>query len=258
MQNVILASPILSDVATVTGSLALGDMSLQNLKAMNLYKKYRTADLSAQVNFDLGSAQAIDFAAIVGHNGTPAATVTISAGSTPSVGDYSSGALDLLTGTDAGYELNNFAEKFAEQTYRYWRFDFSDAGNPDGFLEIGRIYLSKAFQPSKNAIYGMEEGFKDYSRTDRTVSGALSSVSREPLKTAKWELDFATSAEMYGIAREIDRTRGNSKDVIFIPDLDDATNFQTRFLYGRMRDNQPIISAAFSIYRKTYDLEEIK
>lgn len=258
MENVILASPVLSDVATVTGSQSVGDMSLENLKAMNLFRKYRTEDLTAQINFDLGSAQEIDFAAIVCHNGTSDATVTISAGSTSAVSDYTSGALDLLTGTDVGYSRNSFASKFDAQTYRYWRFDFSDAGNPDSFLEIGRLYLSKSFQPSKNAIYGMSEGYKDYSKASRTVSGALSSVSRTPLKTAKWELDFATSTEMYGAAREIDRTRGNSKDVVFVPDLDDLTNFQTRFVYGRMAGLEPIISAAFSIYRKSYEIEEIR
>jgi hypothetical protein len=257
MENVILASPILSDAGTFTGSLAVGDMSLQNLKAINLFQKYRTNDLSAVVNIDMLSAQSIDFISIVAHNGTASATVTIKAGTTSAASDYTSGALSLLTGDDMGYSLNSFASKFTNQNYRYWKLEFSDVSNPDGFLEMGRVYLSKCFQPNKNAIWGMEEGYRDDSRSARTVSGGISTVPRTPLKTARWQLDFSTSLEMYNQAREIDRTRGTSKDVIFIPDLDDSNYFQSRFLYGKMTGLTPIISAAFSIYRKAYELEEI-
>lgn len=258
MANIILASPHLSDSGTFTGSEAVGDMALQNVKSRNLFRKFRTTNLSAQVNIDLGSAQEIDFAAIVAHNGTASATVTIKAGSTDSVSDFTSGALSLLTGTDAGFDLNAFASKFSAQTYRYWRFDFSDTGNPDAYLEMARIYLSKAFQPATNAFYGMEEGYNDNSRVKRTISNAVSPVIRTPFKSARFEIGFATKAEMYGQAREIDRLRGQSKDLIFIPDLDDATYFQERFIYGRMSANPPVISEAFSIFRKSYEIEEIQ
>lgn len=255
MENVILASPAISDLSTITGSLAVGDMSLQNLKAMNIYQKYRTTNLSAVINIDLGSAQSIDFASVIAHN--LGGTITVKAGTTDSVADYTSGALNAITGTDMSHSRNTFATKFTAQSYRYWQFAFSDVSNPDGYLEMGRVYLSKCFQPSKNAVYGMEEGYKDDSRSAWTVSGGLSSVSRTPKRVAKWELDFATSAEMYAQARDIDRTRGTSKDVLFIPDLDDTNYFQERVIYGKMTANNPVISAAFSIYRKSYDIEEI-
>lgn len=257
MANIILASPHLSDAGTITGSAAVGDMSLLNLQGRNLFRKYRTTNLSAQINIDLGSAQAIDFAAIVAHNGTDSGTVTIKAGTTSAVSDFTTTALDLLTGTDIGLDRNAFAHSFSAETYRYWRFDFSDTGNTDGFLEMGRLYLSNAFQPATNASYGMAEGYNDTSRIKRTVSNAIVPVIREPFKTAQLELTFATAAEMYGESRKIDRLRGQSRDIIFVPDIDDTSNFQERFIYGRMLQNPPVISEAFSIFTKTYDIEEI-
>lgn len=258
MSNVIIASPHLSDAATISGSEAVGDMSLLNLKAKNLYKKYRTTNLSAQINIDLGSAQSIDFAAIVCHNATAAGKVTIKAGSTSAVSDYNSSALDLITGDDLGFEKNAFASKFSSQNYRYWRFDFSDGSNPDSYLEMGRIYLSNAFQPSKNASWGLSEGYADDSRTRKTVAGGLSSVNRDPYKTASFQLDFGTAAEMYLQAREIDRLRGLSKDIIFIPDIADTAYFQERFIYGKMTSMPPVILDFYNIYRKAYEIEEIR
>lgn len=258
MSNIILASPHLIDSSTITGSESVGDMSLLNLKSRNLYRKFRTTNLSAQINIDLGSAQEINFASIVAHNGTTSATVTIKAGSTSAVSDYNSGALSLLTGSDLGFDLNAFANKFTSQTYRYWRFDFSDTSNPDAYLEMGRIYLSKAFQPSLNAVYGMQEGYQDNSRVKRTVSNAVSSIIRSPYKNIDFELDFASAEEMYGEARKIDRLQGQAKDVICVPDIDDSSYFQERFIYGRMTSNPPVISEAFQIYRKSYQIEEIE
>lgn len=258
MANIILATGEYLDNATITGSSAVGDMSLQNVKAINLFRKYRTENLSAQINIDLGQAQSIDFASIVAHNATATGTVTIKAGSTSAVSDFDSGALDLITGDDLGFSLNNFATQFDAQNYRYWRFDFSDASNPDAYLEMGRIYLSSAFQPNVNAVYGMQESYADASRVKRTVSNAISSVNREPYRLAGFDLDFASKAEMYSKARKIDRLQGVSKDLIFIPDIDDTDYFQERFIYGRISQINPVISEAFSIYRKTYQIEEIK
>lgn len=257
MSNIILAAPDISDAATITGSLAVGDMSLQNLKALNLFKKYRTENLTPQINIDLGNAQSINFAALVAHNATASAAVTIKAGSTIDVSDFTTGALDMVTGT-AKTGLNSFAHLFTAQTYRYWRFEISDVGNTDAFIDIGRMYLSNAFQPATNAIYGMEEGYTDQSRVSRTVSGGLSSVVLDPFQVATFELDFATKAEMFGAAYDIDKHRGKSKDVIFIPEITDTTYFQKRFLYGKFNEMNPIIHAAFRIFRKRYRIEEIK
>lgn len=257
MANVILATPVISDAATLSGSLSVGDMALQNLKAMNLYQKYRTKDLSAVINVDLLTAQPVDFVSVIAHNATSSGTVTVSAGSTIAASDYSSGPLSLITGDNVGFDRNVFAVKFATQTYRYWKLAFSDISNPDGYLEMGRLYLSNCFQPNKNAIYGMEEGYTDDSRTAWTVSGGISSVPRMPRKTARWTLDFATSLEMYSQARDIDKTRGTSKDILFIPDIEDTNYFQERAIYGKMNGLAPVISAAYSIYQKSYDIEEI-
>lgn len=258
MSNIYLAHPELSDAATITGSAAMGDMTIGNVQKKSLSRVYRTSDLSASIAIDLGSAQAINLCSIVAHNGSASGTVTIKAGTTAAVSDYTSGALDLITGSDLGYSSNSFASVFASQTYRYWQLDFSDASNTDGYLQIGRIYLSNAFTPDTNINYGIEEGFSDLSRNTRTLNGEVISVEREPYRVAQFEMDFLSKDEAFTSLYEFDRLRGKKKDVVFIPDMAESTHFQRRFVYGIFSEINPIVNRAFRIYRKRYRIEEIK
>lgn len=253
MSNIIMATP-LSDTATITGTSALGENPVSNLQKRELTSIFRTS-LVCQIDIDMGSATAIDFISLIGHNGQ--GTVTVKAGTTSAVTNYTSGSLNLITGTDCGYDRNCFATKIATQTYRYWRLDIVDTGNPDGFFQAGRLYLSKVFQPAVNASYGLKEGYLDRSRNIRTIGGGVSSVNRVPLRTCEWSLDFVNQTEMYGTLRDIDLVRGVSKDVLIIPDIEDTTYFQKRYVYGILDELNPIVIAYHGIYQKSYKIMEI-
>jgi len=253
MSNIIMATP-LSDTATITGTSALGENPVSNLQKRELTSVFRTS-IVCQIDIDMGSATAIDFVSLIGHNGQ--GTVTVKAGTTSAVTNYTSGALNLITGTDCNYDRNCFAAKIATQTYRYWRLEINDTGNPDGYFQAGRVYLSKVFQPAVNASYGFKEGYLDRSRNQRTISGGVSSVSRTPLRTCEWSLDFLSESEMYGTMRDIDLTRGVSKDVLIIPDIADTAYFQKRYVYGILDELTPIVIAYHGIYQKSYKITEI-
>lgn len=253
MSNIILATP-LSDNATITGTNPLGENIIGNLQKRELSDVYRTS-LVNEINIDMGVATAIDFISLMGHNGQ--GTVTIKAGTTSAVSDYTSGSLNLITGSSVGYDKNCFAAKITTQTYRYWKLEIDDTGNADGYFQAGRLYLSKAFIPNTNASYGFAEGYLDRSRNQRTISGGLSSVSRTPLRTVQWDLEFGSESEMYGTLRDIDLTRGVSKDVLLIPDIDDTSYFQKRYVYGIMDELTPIVIRFYNVYQKSYKVTEI-
>lgn len=254
MSNLLMATP-LSDMATMTGTAPLGSSNIvTNLQKRELSSVYRSR-LVCQVEIDMLAATEIDFIALVGHNGQ--GTVTVKAGTTSAVSDYTSGSLNLITGTDCSYNKNLFAKQITAQTYRYWQIEIDDTGNSDGYFQAGRVYLSKSFQPSVNASYGFREGYNDRSRNQRTISGSQSIVSRVPLRTAEWQLEFVTEAEMYGTLREIDLTRGTSKDVLIIPDMADTAYFQKRYVYGSMDELYPIVIAYYGIYQKSFKITEI-
>lgn len=254
MSNILMARPF-SDGATLTGTTALGSGNvISNLQKRELSSVYRTS-LVSEINIDMGAETEIDFIALVGHNGQ--GTVTIKAGTTAAVSNYNSGSLDLITGTDYGLDKNMFAAQITAQAYRYWKLEIDDTGNADGYFQAGRMYLSKSFQPAVNADYGLEEGFIDSSRVQRTMSGGLSAVYRQALKTIKWVLSFGTQTEMMGTLRDFDSGRGITKDIIVIPDISDTTYFQKRAVYGTFDELSPIVNAYFGIFQKSFKVTEI-
>lgn len=259
MSNFILATPILSDAATITGSEALGDMTIGNLQKRSLKRKYRTDELSsAEINIDLGSEKEINCIALIAHNASASGTVTVRAGDTEAVNDYTSGNLALISGADVGHEKNLFL-LFLEtsQTYRYWQLEIADASNPDGFFEAGRIYLANAFQPSTNMDYGEGQGFIDNSRVTRTISGEPIPTIRNPYGYAAFSLSFGSESEMYGALYDIDRLRGTSRDVLYVKNPEATTHLQRQYIYGLMAGLNPIVNATFGLFQKEYRIEEI-
>lgn len=253
MSNLILARP-LSDTATVTGTAGQGDFVIGNLLKRELSDFYRTS-LVSEINIDFGAATEIDFVSLIGHTGQ--GTVTVKAGSTDTVSDYTSGSLNLITGTDYGFDKNVFCAVITAQTYRYWKLEIDDTGNADGYIDIGRLYLANKFQPTVNISYGLSEGYLDQSRKKRKISGGTSSVIRTPLKTIEFSFDFGSQAEMFSELRDFDLYRGIARDICVVSDNDDTTYFQKRFVYGTIDELNPIVIPAVSIYRKDYSVTEI-
>lgn len=258
MNNFLLCTPELSDSATLTGSTALGDNTVGNLQKRSLSRVWRSSDETASyINIDFGEAVEIDFISIVKHNGTASGSVTIKAGTTDAVSDYNSGSLDLITGTDVGYDSNMFMALITAQTYRHWKIEIDDTGNPDGYFQAGRVYLSKAFQPTINMSYGVMDGFRDNSRVSRTLSGDGVPVIRAPLKALEVSMEFGNKDEMYGTLYDIDRLRGISKDVLFIQDPEETTHFQRKYIYGLMEETTPIVNEYFNLFQKSFKILEL-
>jgi len=117
----------------------------ENLHNQRLAKRWRSTDPSAQtIVCNLGSAQAVDTIAIMGHNISASATLTIEAGTADSWG---SPAFTTSLTYNTAAVLKFLA---AAQTYQYWRFTIDDGSNSDGYVEVGRFWLGTylALDPS--------------------------------------------------------------------------------------------------------------
>lgn len=96
-------------------------------------------DENQTIVFDLGSARSVYYCAIIDHNFTSGATVKIQGNASDSWGAPS---VDV-TLTIADAITYNWS---TAQTYRYWRLSINDASNPDGFLDISKVYLGSYLQ----------------------------------------------------------------------------------------------------------------
>ncbi len=307
MQNMILATPVLSDAAILTGTASSGALGINNLKRMSLKQVYRAASGTAFIQADLLTPQTINLVALMGHSGSQASYARVRGSNDKSFSSgYDSGLVNfrshqvasfssfydpvllsfpmidvpgyLVTEdedrliTEDGFflihdvsyeedipdriplEKSMFMQFFTAQTFRYWRIDIVDPLSL--YIDIGRLYISKAFQPKTNIEYGINEGIFDPSRKTRTVSGEVIPLERNKWRFVDFSLGYATKEEMFGEIFPIENMRGTTKDVLFVVDPDEKEHLQYRSYYGTMA-NQPISNPMYSLFSKTFRIEEI-
>jgi len=117
-----------------------------NIQNQRLSKRWRSTTPTAQtVVINLGSAKAVDTVAVLGHNLSGSAAVSVEAHTSDSWGTPALSAISLTY--NAGVILKYLA---AAQTFQYWRFTLDDPTNTDGYVEMGRPWLGTylAIDPS--------------------------------------------------------------------------------------------------------------
>ena len=137
--------------ATVTANSADSAYPIANVIALPISDPYRSTGIASEyIAIDFGSSVAISFAAIINHNLTSGATITLKAGTTVAVSDFSVAVTRR--------EFDAYLE-IAQQTYRYWQIAFADASNPDGYIQVGYIQLGVLLSFAKG--YVAETPFDD-------------------------------------------------------------------------------------------------
>ena len=117
-----------------------------NMQNQRLSKRWRSTSPTAQtIVVNLGSAQAVNTVAILGHNLSGSAAVTIEAHTSDSWGTPALSAITLTY--NAGAILKYLT---TSQTFQYWRYIIDDPTNTDGYVEVGRPWLGTfiAINPS--------------------------------------------------------------------------------------------------------------
>ena len=264
MANLVLATPILSDAATLAAGPSAAALPVTNLQTMQPGQVWRATDLaSVYVTADLGAAAAITLIALLSTNasstGTWRARAAASAAAVTSSPAYDSGSVALwaTAGLSNWPRTDAILMPAAAQTYRYWRIDVSDGSNPAGYFDAGRLYLSAAWQPTINISFGWSLRWVDDSPIQRSVGGQAYPLRREPRRVLDCRLDFLSEAEMYANAFEIDRRRGRARDVLAIRDPADTAHRQQQTVYGLQQDTPPIVNPNFDIFSKRILVEEL-
>jgi hypothetical protein len=131
----------LVDGGTVTANSEDPQFVDDNVQDQRLAKAWRTLSTTGiTCVVDLATAQTVNTVAVLGHNITTAATVTIQANASDSWGapTYST-TLTALDGAILRY-LDS------AETFRYWRYTFEDPTNTENYLQIGRLWLGDFLQ----------------------------------------------------------------------------------------------------------------
>lgn len=181
-------------------STAAGDFGVNNVNSDIVEQVWRSNGVvtGLRLTCDTGIPQGVfvDTLAILGHNFSSSANVVVEGSN---VSDFSSIGTTIILASSADNTGNTYyiAPTYPLQGFRYWRISIDDAGNGDGYIEIGTILFGSAeiFQ-GENIVDHLEREFKDFADTVRTMGFTNVSNSRAIKKLVRFafkNLDFALS-----------------------------------------------------------------
>lgn len=149
------------------------------------------------------------------------------------------------------------------QVFRYWRVDTADPANPAGYIEAGRLYLSNAWQPSRNLEYGWSTAWLDPTEITAALGGQEYDIGRRRRRQITFSVPIVANsqaeaeAEAYSKAFELQRLRGLSGDVLGIRDPDNFDQLQRQMVYGRFAELRPIVNSAFKTFTTRFAFREM-
>jgi hypothetical protein len=202
-------------------STAAGDFDVNNVNTDIVEQVWRsTVTTGVTLNSDTGVPQGtiIDTLAILNHNLTSSATVTLIGSDNP--GHAPTGTVIPLQAR----ENNMFyiAETLPSTGFRYWRISIDDATNPDGFLQIGTIVYgtSQIFQ-GECFVDEIEFTLKDFADTVSTEGFTNVANSRAIKRSVR--LDFRSleaNERNFKILRDIFENIRTTLKCLWIPTPD--------------------------------------
>jgi len=159
---------------------------------------------------------------------------------------YDSGWQDALAMTFHGDTPTNWGEQypliaaFDARTARYGTVEIDDTANPDGYVELGQLFVAGGFQPEHNAEYqGFGDGRTDLSSSVKSVGGQKYSTARRRPRTVDFNFPILTQAEGDHLD-EMMAEVGTTEDVLYVPDPADAAKSQRYGFLGTLRELTPL------------------
>ena len=119
-------------------------------------------------------------------------------------------------------------------TGRYCQIDFSDVGNPDGFLNIPLVCAGPAYFPSTGITFDSTHGSDD--QTDEVVSQGGQEYPTMRWQRRRWTIAFdgIKRSEIWSSVSDLDRTARLGGNVLFVPDTTSPYLTQES-VFGRLK-----------------------
>lgn len=163
----------------------------------------------------------------------------------------------LSSNARAGYQSPYIHLLASPVSMRYWRVQVQDTTNSDGYVQIGRLFMSATWTPSVNYGLGAGLGYQDPSPVDTSLSGAEFFDVRSRFRVFSFELQYILYSEAYAYALDLQRLSGNSGEVLVIPDSSDATNAPYRSFVGRLLQMGEITQPQPSAFSARFQVKEL-
>ncbi len=185
-------------------------------------RTFRTANVTGMktVDIDLGAAAQARYAALLDHDFTSAVTAKIRGNSAASWGTP---PVDETIAYAAG-KMARFLTT-SPSTYRYWRFELTDAANPAGYLDLSTLFLGDYLELATRKLSVIPWDQRAL-RAGITADAKSTGYQRETVESIRQEFPLhyafltATDYDALVAMRDAcwDATNKLNRPLIFVPD----------------------------------------
>lgn len=205
---------------------------IENVQDYQLAKKYRTSDITDEwVEIDAGAGKTITptSAGILNHNLTSGGTYKIQ-------GNANDVWTDPTVNETFVYNADMMLKYFTGSALRFWRYHFVDGSNPDGYLQIGRLFLG-AYLQTDTAGKDISILYEDNSKVDESPSGQDFGDERIIRRIYDFVFPYWNDTVRKSFVTMIMEIK-KIKPIILVPDENNITKIVP--VYCRLNDNMNI------------------
>lgn len=153
------------------------------------------------INIDLEVATEVKILIIDGHNLSDTATITLK-GVEPAI--FSEVVTPPVGGDIIVYYLS------VATTKRYWHLQITDDANPDGYIDIGDIFLGSYMELSKTYSMGFSKGFALLYDVNRTPYGVIKKRFYNRQRSFTYNFNLLVAADITLLEAMIDSIASRS------------------------------------------------
>ena len=138
----------------------------------------------------------------------------------------------------------------------YFLISINDVNNPAGYVQIGRLYLCKAFRPQINMDYGASQTIVDPSVVEKAQDGTPLFERRTKYRVQAFKLSNLSLTEGNQVMSMF-LDRGITQDFFFVEDPTDAAGLLLRAFPARFSELSALEKAKYNYLGCTHKLEEL-
>lgn len=285
-EKLTLCWPNYVNESSLSGGNWSSQMPLEFLKSQLFSRKAvsATADpLDTQIFMQFGRFRPIHAITIAAHNLTPVAQWRVRGYYDQNYTEqrFDTGWVDvwpaLYSTAELEWEFDNFwlgtltAEDRADFTPLAYLFldnpylcqslhiEISDPSNPAGYVAIGRLLVSDAWQPEINMAYGVTYGYENGTTVDEANDPNRTEHfdPSTPKRTMSFTLDALSEAEAFNRIHRMHRVQGVHKEVLVAEGTEFRQEKLNRVFIGRITEPDPISHPYYQTYSTSLSLKEI-
>lgn len=164
----------------------------------------------------------------------------------------------LTTAQRASFQSPYIVKSSSPPIARYWRVEISDTLNPNGYVQIGRLFMARGWQPTINYSYGASLGYVDTTPVDVSLSGAEYFDIRPKYRSWNLGFNYIGQTDAYQYILDMQRVAGVSGEVLVMPDGgEDASLQPTISFVGRLKQLGSVKQDQPSAYNINFEIKEL-